>query len=98
MTCDKVRGKMTLKFENRKDGSKALVDIELDEIAMIEITNFIEGFYAGTKIVNNGDIYGSVQISVTEKIVDRYINLDTTISRKEIYKLLHKKLEAFNGI
>lgn len=32
-----------------------------------------------------------------DKIVNRYIDLDTTTPRNEIYKLLRKKLEAFNG-
>lgn len=95
MTRDKVRGKMTFKFENRKDGREALVDIELDEIAMIEITNFIDGFYAGTESVMHGTIYGSVEMKITEKIISRYIDIDHTTPRDQVYKLICKKLERF---
>ncbi|MCI8352638.1 MAG: hypothetical protein HFJ58_03380 [Clostridia bacterium] len=95
MTRDNVRGKMTFKFENRKDGKKALVDIELDEIAMIEITNFIDGFYAGTKSVMFGHIYGSVEWKIADKIISRYIDLDSTTSRHLVYELLCKKLDRF---
>ena len=44
MTRDKIKGKMTLKFEDRKEGGKTLIDIELDETAIIEIANFIDEF------------------------------------------------------
>lgn len=95
MTRDKVRGKMTFKFENRKDGRKTLVDIELDEIAMIEITNFIDGFYAGTESVMFGTIYGSVRMKIAEKIISRYIDIDTTTPGDQVYKLLCEKLKRF---
>lgn len=95
MTRDKVKGKMTFKFENSKNGNKVLVDIELDEIAMIEITNFIDGFYAGTESVMHGTIYGSVEMKIVEKIISRYTDIDTTTPRNQVYKLLCEKLERF---
>lgn len=95
MTRDKIKGKMTLKFEDRKEGGKALVGIELDEIAMIEIANFIDGFYAGKESVVLGTVYGSVEQKIADKIVHRYINCDTTTNRQQIYNLICEKLKDF---
>lgn len=94
MTRDKIRGKMTLKFEDRKEGGKALVDIELDEIAMIEIANFIDGFNAGKESVVLGTTYGSVEYKIADKIIFRYTN-DTTTDRLQVYKLICEKLKKF---
>lgn len=94
MTRDKIKGKMTLKFEDRKEGGKTLVDIELDEMAMIEITNFIDGFNAGKESVVLGTIYGSVEYKIADKIMNRYTN-DTTTDRQKVYKLICEKLKDF---
>lgn len=94
MTRDKIKGKMALKFEDRKEGSKALVGIELDEIAMIEIANFIDGFYAGKESVVLGTVYGSVERKIADKILQRYAN-DTTTDRQQAYDLICEKLKDF---
>lgn len=90
MTRDKIKGKMTLKFE----GGKVLVGIELDEIAMIEIANFMDGFYAAKDVIL-GHVYGSVEQKIADKIVHRYINCDTTTDRQQIYNLICEKLKDF---
>lgn len=94
MTSDKIKGKMTLKFEDRKEGGEALVGIELDEIAMIEIANFIDGFYAGKESVVLGTVYGSVEQKIADKIINRYAN-DTTTDRQQAYNLICEKLKDF---
>ncbi len=98
MTRDKIRGKMTLKFEDRKEGGKVLVDIELDEIAMIEITNFIDGFNVGKESVMFGTIYVSCEYKIADKIIHRYIDNDTTTDRSLVYKLICEKLKDFYWI
>lgn len=92
MTRDNIRGKMKFIFEENAKGRKVLADIELDEIAKIEITNFMDGFYAGTEVVMHGTIYGSVEMSIADQIVYRYIDLDTTTPRDKVYRLLCEKL------
>ncbi len=92
LTRDKIKGKMTLKFEDRQECGKVLVDLELDEIAMIEITNFIDGFIAGTESVCLGNIYGSVECKIADKILHRYAN-DTTTDRLLAFKLICEKLK-----
>ena len=94
MTRDKIKGKMTLKFEDRKEGGKVLVGIELDEIAMIEIANFMDGFYAAKDVIL-GHVYGSVEQKIADNIVHRYINCDTTTDRQQIYNLICEKLKDF---
>lgn len=96
MTRDKIRGKMELKFEDRKEGGKILVDIELDEMAMIEIANFADGFTAGRDSVVLGTTYGSVENILADKIMCRYTN-DTTTDRQQVYKLICLKLGRFLG-
>lgn len=94
MTRDKIKGKMTLEFEDRKEGGKALVGIELDEIAMIEIANFMDGFYAGKESVVRGTVYGSVEQKIADKIMNRYTK-DITTDRQQAYNLICEKLKDF---
>ncbi len=95
MTRDKIKGKMTLKFEDRKEDGKELVGIELDETAMIEIANFIDGFYVGKESSILGTSFVSPEFKLANQIINRYTNGDDRFSRDQFYNLICEKLKDF---
>lgn len=79
----RVKGKFKLQFEGGK-----IVGLELDEVSKMEISNFIDGFYAGQEIAL-GNVYGSIEYKIADKIMNRYTN-DTTTDRLQVYKLIRE--------
>jgi len=86
-----VKGKITLKFEDREGASRNLVDIELDDMAIIEIASYIDGFWAGKECVVLGRTYGSTECIIADRLLNRYAG-DTTTERLKFYKMLCEKL------